>query len=721
MRSAEIERTLRGSSLCRDAEALNPVCAARMNAASRTPRPHEQDAGPDTSKADSGSSGRVATMAGKATVGQARPDSLGQRPLRPGTKLPLALGALAALMFAHGHSADLRVADLADLSLEQLANIEVTSVSRRAERLSDAAASIYVITNDDIRRSGVTSLPEALRLAPNLQVARTSASGYAISARGFNNSVANKLLILIDGRTVYTPLFSGVFWDSQDVMLEDIDRIEVISGPGGTLWGANAVNGVINIITRQAQATQGTLVAAGGGNLEAGGSFRHGGKFGADGHYRVYGKYFDRDNTERVNGTEVSDGWHKGQAGFRADWGGSNRNFTLQGDAYSGKLDQAQPGKTTIDGVNLLGRWNQRLAGGSELRLQAYFDHTERDVPGTFSEKLDIFDVEFQHGIPIGSSQRVLWGGGYRYARDRVQNSAALAFLPADKNLDWANVFVQDEIKITETVDLTAGIKFESNDYTGWETLPSLRLAWKPYANQLLWTALSRAVRAPARLDRELFVPANGSLLAGGPNFRSEIANVFEIGNRGQPSSAVSYSITAFYHDYDHLRSLEPAPGAICVAVAPGNTCVLANLIEGTSQGVEAWGNYQVKQGWRLSGGVLLLDVDLKRKPGSTDPNPAALGNDPDYQWLLRSSHNLTPRHELDVILRSIGELPNPNVPSYTAVDVRIGWRPVRDLEMSLTAQNLFDSSHPEFGSATGMNPRSEFERGVFLKLVWRM
>lgn len=620
------------------------------------------------------------------------------------------------------HAAELP-RDLTDLSLEQLANIEITSVSRRAESLADAPASIYVITNDDIRRSGVTSLPEALRLAPNLQVARTSSSGYAISARGFNNSIGNKLLVLIDGRTVYTPLFSGVFWDSQDVMLEDIDRIEVISGPGGTLWGANAVNGVINIITRQAQETQGTLAAAGGGNLEAGGSVRYGGKFGADGHYRVYGRYFDRQNTERADATDVSDGWHKGQVGIRADWGGGNRNFTLQGDAYNGKLDQAQPGKTTIDGVNLLGRWSQRLAGGSDFRVQTYFDHTKREVPGTFAEELDIFDVEFQHGIPVGASQRVLWGGGYRYARDRVQNSPGLAFLPADKDLGWANVFVQDEIRITNTVELTAGIKLERNDYTGWETLPNLRLAWKPHASQLLWTALSRAVRAPARLDRELFVPANAPfILGGGPNFRSEIANVFEVGNRGQPSSAVTYSITAFYQDYDHLRSLEPAPGSICLSITPGNNCLLANLIEGTSKGFEAWGSYQAMRAWRLSAGVLLLDVDLKRKPGSLDPvGPSALGNDPDYQVLLRSSHNIGDSYELDFMLRSIGELPDPNVPSYTAVDVRLGWEVMRGVGLSVTLQNLLDSSHPEFGSATGVSPRSEYERGVFLKLTCRI
>jgi len=630
-------------------------------------------------------------------------------------------GALAVMVFVHGHTAELRVSDLADLSLEQLANIEVTSVSRRAERLADAPASIYVITNEDIRRSGVTSLPEALRLAPNLEVARTSASGYAITARGFNSTTANKLLVLIDGRSVYTPLFSGVFWDAQDVMLEDVERIEVISGPGGTLWGANAMNGVINVITRQAQATQGTVVNVGGGNLESGGSFRYGGRVAADGHYRVYGKFFDRENTERANGTEVPDAWHKGQIGFRADWGGASRSFTLQGDAYTGKLDQTQPGKTTIDGMNLLGRWFQRLAGGSDIRVQTYLDHTERDVPGTFREELDIFDLEFQQALPRAASHRILWGGGYRYARDRVQNSAVLAFLPADRNLDWANLFVQDEIRISETVEFTAGIKFERNDYTGWETLPSLRLAWKPYAYQLLWTALSRAVRAPSRLDRDLFVPGNPPfVLAGGPDFRSEIANILEVGYRGQPLSAVSFSITAFYHDYDHLRSLEPAPGGTCVSLAaPGNTCVLGNLIEGTSKGVEAWGAYQVMRAWRLSGGVVFLDLDLERKPGSLDPTgPVALGNDPAYQWQLRSSHNLTDKHELDILVRSIGALPGPDVPAYTAVDVRLGWRLIRDVELSLTLQNLFDSSHPEFGAPA---TRSEYQRGVFLKLSWRI
>jgi iron complex outermembrane recepter protein len=619
---------------------------------------------------------------------------------------------LLALAFNCSHAADqLAAADLADLSLEQLANIEVTSVSRRAERLSDAAASIYVITNDDIRRSGVTSLPEALRLAPNLQVARTSASGYAISARGFNNAIGNKLLVLIDGRTVYTPLFSGVFWDAQDVMLEDIDRIEVISGPGGTLWGANAVNGVINVITRKAQATQGTLAAAGGGNLEAGGSVRHGGKFGADGHYRVYGKYFDRDNTKRANGTAVADGWDKGQLGFRADWSsGANRGFTLQGDLYDGKEEQAPTGKINISGGNVIARWNERLAGGSDLRVQFYYDRTKRDQ-ATFGETLDILDVEMQQGLPAVGAHRILWGGGYRSAKDSVRNSAGLAFLPADKDLAWANAFVQDEIRLADGLELTLGIKLESNDYTGWETLPSVRLAWKAAPNRLVWGALSRAVRAPARLDRELFLPANPPfLLAGGPNFESEIANVAEIGYRAQASSTLSYSVTAFYHDFDKLRSLEPLPGG---------GFVIANGVEGTTQGIEGWGAWQATKSWRFSAGGMYLDKDLKSRPGSLDPTgPAAQGNDPEYQWQLRSSLNLTDRHEFDVIVRNVGSLPNPAVPAYVAVDAWLGWRVSRSVELSLTLQNIFDSEHPEFGAPA---TRSVFERGAFLKLLWHL
>src|SRR5882672_10544381 len=428
-----------------------------------------------------------------------------------------------------------QVADLADLSIEELGNIQVTSVSKHAERLADAPASIFVITGEDIRRSGATRLAEALRLAPNLEVARASASSYAISARGFNNTIDNKLLVLIDGRTVYTPLFSGVFWDAQDVMLEDVERIEVISGPGATLWGANAVNGVINVITRRSSDTQGGYAYARSGNLERGYGARYGGTLGEAGSYRVYGRSFDIFNTSNANGATASDGWGKGQVGFRTDWGTTANGFTLQGDAYRGSLDQVLGDDSSISGNNLLGRWNRDLVEWGQLQIQTYFEHTERDMPGIFAERLNIFDVEILHGLRAIGAHRLTWGGGYRYGDDRVSNSAFLAFLPADRGMRWANVFAQDEIALEENLRLTLGAKFESNYYTGTESLPSARLAWKPQPQSLVWGAVSRALRAPSRIDRDFFVTAGPTQLAGGPDFAFEVVKGVEPGYRDQP------------------------------------------------------------------------------------------------------------------------------------------------------------------------------------------
>lgn len=473
----------------------------------------------------------------------------------------LALSGTAAIAVAQQPSASSTLASLADLSLEELANLEITSVSRRAERLADAAASVYVIAGEDIRRSGVTSLPEALRLAPNLQVARIDARQYAISARGFNNAIANKLLVLIDGRTVYTPLFSGVFWDAQDTLLEDVERIEFISGPGATLWGSNAVNGVINVITRRASDTVGTRTMVGAGNRERGVAVRHGVGLDGSGAFRVYGKFFDRDNTVRADGAAVPDEWHNGQAGFSADWGTAITGFTVQGDAYRGKIDQAAPGDIRISGGNVLARWNGELSEGNQVRIQAYLDQTEREIPGTLAERLDTIDAEFQHSLKLSQRQRLTWGGGHRRASDHVTNSAAVAFLPADRTLQWTNALAQDEIELREDFHLTVGAKVERNPYTGNEFLPSARLAWKLDARRLAWGALSRAVRAPSRIDREFFSPGQPPFtIAGGPDFRSEISNVFELGYRAQPASRVSYSATLFHSVHDHLRSVEPGP-----------------------------------------------------------------------------------------------------------------------------------------------------------------
>ena len=599
----------------------------------------------------------------------------------------------------------MRVADLADLSIEELSNIQITSVSRHAERLSDAPAAIFVITGEDIRRSGATRLPEALRLAPNLEVARVSASSYAISARGFNNTVANKLLVLIDGRIVYTPLFSGVFWDAQDVMLEDVERIEVISGPGATLWGANAVNGVINVITRRASDTQGAFAYAQSGNLERGYGARYG---GAEGNvsYRAYGRIFDVFNTSTADGATLSDGWSKGQAGFRADWGTTANGFTLQGDGYRGSLDQVTDPNAHISGANLLARWNRDLAGWGSLQVQANVDQTERDIPGVFGEHLNIFDFELQHGLNAIGAHRLTWGGGYRYGYDHVSNSAALAFLPANQRMRWANVFAQDEIALQENLRLTLGAKLENNYYTGTEPLPSARLAWKLERQRLVWGAISRALRAPSRIDRDFFV-GPPLQLNGGPDFVSEVVKVFEIGYRDQPSPQATYSVSVFHNIYDKLRSVEPAPGG---------GVVLGNKMEGTGDGLEAWGSYQAARSWRLSAGAFFLRQRLSFRPDSGDTNASAAGNDPAHQWLLRSSVDLPNRTELDIGVRRVGALPNPSVPAYTAVDVRYAWRLLRELELALIGQNLFASSHAEFGNAA---TRSEMARGAYAKLRW--
>src|SRR6266705_1247060 len=603
-----------------------------------------------------------------------------------------------------------RSRDLADLSIEELGNIQVTSVSKHAERLLDAPAAIFVITGEDIRRSGATRLAEALRLAPNLEVARVSASSYAISARGFNNTVANKLLVLIDGRTVYTPLFSGVFWDTQDVMLEDVERIEVISGPGAALWGANAVNGVINVITRRASDTQGAYAYGHSGNLERGYGARYG---GAEGNvsYRAYGRVFDIVNTSTANGTTANDGWSKGQVGFRTDWGTTANGFTLQGDGYRGSLDQLNDQNSHISGANLLGRWNRDLAEGGSLRVQAYVDQTEREIPGILAEHLNIYDVEFQHGLRAIGAHALIWGGGYRYGNDRVTNSAVLAFLPAGRGLRWSNVFAQDEIALESNLRLTLGGKFENNYYTGTDFLPSARLAWKPRPERLVWGAVSRAIRAPSRIDRDLFVPARTGppampALDGGPDFVSEVVKVFEVGYRAQPSPHATYSISLFHNIYDKLRSVEPIPG--------GDT-VLGNKMEGTGDGIEAWGNYQAAKNWRLSAGGFFLRQRLRLKPDSGDTNVSLAGNDPKRQFVLRSSLDLPNRTELDVGIRYVAALPNPSVPAYTAMDVRFAWRLRRELELSVVGQNLLDSGHTEFVG----NTNSEIGRGGYVKLKW--
>lgn len=599
--------------------------------------------------------------------------------------------------------------DLGDLSLEELGNISVTSVSGRSEPLSTAASSIYVISNEDIRRSGATTLPEALRLAPNLLVARVDTGQYAITARGFNSTIANKLLVLIDGRTVYTSLFSGVFWDMQDVMLQDIERIEVISGPGATLWGTNAVNGVVNIITRHAEATQKSLAVVTAGDRETSAAVRYGSAFGDSGHFRVYGKAARLENSERADGVPLNDEWVRAQVGFRADLTRARDQFTLQGDVYSGQSER-RGGAGSLDlgrlegsGANLLARWTRQFESGSDIRFQGYFDHTDREDLFLFSPQADVFDIQIQHSIPF-DDHKVLWGAGYRKARDDIQDGLLFGFRPQSRTLDWSSLFVQSEFALGESLDLTLGIKFEENDYTGTETLPSIRLGWRASPRQFFWTGLSRAVRAPARLDRDiLFPPPSGFFILGGPDFVSEVADIAELGYRAQFAGQFSLSANGFYYQWDKLRSGQLPPAMV------------QNMIEGNIHGLETWATWQPLDRWSLSGGFTALRQDLKLKPGSADPvGPSALGNDPDYQWMLRSSHNIGEKHELDIMLRHVDKLPEPQVPAYTAVDINYSWH-LPLVVLSLTVQNVF-GSHAESGRADN---RSEFPRGAYLTLRW--
>jgi iron complex outermembrane receptor protein len=633
--------------------------------------------------------------------------------------LAAAAAAFGTTLCAAQPAQDLR---LSELSLEELSNIEITSVSKRAERLSDAPTSVFVITSEDIRRSGATSLPEALRLAPNLQVARAYAKGYAISARGFNSSTANKLLVLIDGRSVYTPLYSGVFWDVQDVMLEDVERIEVISGPGGTLWGVNAVNGVINVITRGAAASQGGLVALGAGNDESRASARFGARTAEGLAWRLYATRTDLRSTETEAGTSVNDAGHHTQVGLRADAQRGADRFMLQAEAYRGRRDpplqdtdsgtQIDYGPITASGAHVPGLWERRLAGGASVQLQAYVDRTKRNIVPILSDTQDTLDLQFQHSPgPIGTHTPV-WGLQYRGGRDRVDNSIYIAFLPARLNQNWASLFAQDEIALADNLRLTLGARVEHNDYTGIEFLPTARLAWKWAPQQLLWAAASRTVRAPSRLDRDTFVPGQPPYqLRGGPNFQSELANVVELGYRGQPAPNTSLSATVFHADYDRLRTLQ-----IDFSVPD---VVLANGMEGHVRGLELWGSFQAMPSWRLHAGFSRLWQDLRLKPGSTDTGAVATaeGANPAYWWTLRSSLDLGPQTEFDLILRHVARLSNPDVPRYTALDMRLGWRPRPGVELSLSGQNLLGDGHGEFGD---VSTRTQFKRALFAKAEWR-
>jgi iron complex outermembrane receptor protein len=626
----------------------------------------------------------------------------------------LALGVVGFAQPAVAQQRD-SLGALKQLSVEELMNVEVTSVSKRAERLSQTASAIQVITEADIRRSGASSLPEALRLATNLQVAQIDSRQWAISARGFNSTSANKLLVLIDGRTVYTPLFSGVFWDVQEVALADVDRIEVISGPGATLWGANAVNGVINVITKDTKDTQGLLVSGGGGTeLRGFGTARYGGALGTRGRFRIYGGGVARDRSSLPNGQDATDDWHREQGGFRLDWDASSiSRVTVQGDLYSGRVAQLNTSDIAVGGGNMMAKWSGTFSETSTLAAQLYYDRTHRDIPGTFGEDLDIYDVELQHQIRLGARHDVVWGLGFRLMNDHVANSAALAFLPAHVARQWFTGFVQDEIALVPNrLHVALGTKIEHNDYTGVEIQPSGRVNWTLSPSATMWTAVSRAVRTPSRIDRELFAPGQPPFfLAGGPTFHSEEELAYELGVRHQ-HGALALSVATFYSHYHGLRSIEQAnpPNATPIVIGNGQ--------DGESYGAELTANYWLTSTWRLNAGYTELRVHIWPNPGSTDTTRGAGENhSPDRQLFLHSSVELPAHLRLDAGFRSIDEIANQQVPAYTELNAKLTWQATANLNLSVVGQNLLHARHAEFGAPAA---RREIERGVYGLVQWR-
>lgn len=644
--------------------------------------------------------------------------------------------------------------DLAEGDVEQLARVnvvapalelEVTTVSRQKSTIGRSPAAVFVITNDMIRRSGVRSIPEALRLAPGVQVARLDANKWAISIRGFNGRFANKLLVQIDGRSVYTPLFAGVFWDVQDVLLEDIDRIEVIRGPGATVWGANAVNGVINIITKSTEDTQGSYFHAGAGTEERGfAAARYGGRLSDDATFRLYGKWFERDTGGAPNG-DAHDDWRQARGGFRVDWTPTCVDrITLQGDYYDGSSGQrifdAAPTMPPafvnvidddfdVSGGNVLARWTHELGEGADWSLQMYYDRTERArVQSPFSEDRDTFDIDFQYRVPLGIDHKLIMGAGYRITSDSITNLPTIAFNPRERSVNLFSYFIQDEVTLVdELLFLTGGSKFQHNDFSGFEMQPTVRLLWTPTERHSIWGAVSHAVRTPSRADDDVNVtllpqnqpplpPPVFQIVSGNRSFESEELTAFELGYREQPTREFSWDLAVFLHEFRNLTGVMPGTPFGPGFPAMGPTFLpltVANNGDGFTYGFEVASTYEVSESWRVSGAYSFLRMDLD----SDD----SVGTSPRNQAYLMNSWDLTDDVQLDVIGRYVDSLSGMSIPSYLTADIRLGWQLTPDLELTLAGRHLLDAEHPEFGfdGFTG-NVATQVQREFYGMVTWR-
>ena len=626
--------------------------------------------------------------------------------------------------------------DLTRLSLEELMEIKVTTVSKKPEKVMQAPAAVFVITQEDIRRSGATHIPEVLRMVPGVEVARVDSNKWAVSIRGFNSLFARKLLVLIDGRSVYTGLFSGTFWDTQDTALEDIDRIEVIRGPGATVWGVNAVNGVINIITKKARNTQGALVSGGGGTVEEGfTTMRYGNKLNENAHYRVYGKWFTRDSFQDPNGLDSNDDWTATRGGFRIDWHASeNSELTFQGDIYNGNSNSKRftvlaPAtsavvneKEDVQGVNLLARWTRKFSQQSDLKVQFYYSDEEREGP-VFSQNIDIFDLDAQYRFALGSRHELTWGINGRVVLDELQGSFSLSFNPDSDTNYYGNTFIQDQITlIPERLHFTVGSKLGYNSFSGWEVQPSGRLSWTPNARNTVWASASRAVRTPSRLEDSYtlnFATAGPNTLqvTGNTDLKSENLLAYELGYRIKATERLFLDVTTFYNVYNDLLTSEPVAPSAPFFITTQNQ----NLMKGEAWGIEIASTWDVFDFWRIKAAFNWFELDLFRDPASLDPfATTANGSSPQFQVNFRSYLDLPNGWEFDAALNYVDELPDLGIEEYVRLDLRLGWHVSKNVELSLTGQNLLERNHQEFNSFAGGIQPALVPRSVYGKATIR-
>lgn len=631
---------------------------------------------------------------------------------------------------------------LKKLSLEELMDIEVTSVSRTEERLGDAAAAIAVVTNEDIRRSGATTIAEALRGVPGLYVAQRNSNSWAVSARGFSSVNSEKLLVLNDTRSVYTPLFSGVAWDVQDYLLQDIDRIEVIRGPGATLWGSNAVNGVINITTKHSRDTQDLYLEGGAGTEDdviAGA--RYGGTLGEQGTFRVYGKYRERDGTEHSH-PDTNDDWRLGQVGFRGDWEtASGDSIMVVGGAYDGDIGQLAPAieiigragptgdlEASVSGGHILGAWIHRIDEHTHWRARAYYDRTRRDDP-SYLDELDTIDLDLQHGLLLAQRHQLLWGLNFRYTDNRNVGKG-LFNLDPDSSADTVySGFIQDQITLTDALKVTIGTKLEENEFSDLEVQPSVRVSWAISPEHTVWSSISRAVRVPTRLERDIAVDASDPALdpvfrlLGNPDLESEELTAYEAGYRWVPSATLSIDLAAFYNRYDKLVSFElgtPFVDATGRTIVP---LVNQNLNEGDGRGLEALVTYAPRENWRLSATYSYLDLNLHTHGMDLNRGELYEGATPRHQLAVRSLLDLPAGLQFDLHFRYLSDVRSSpdivtgeGIDGYSTLDARLAWEASEQLEVSIVGQNLLQEQHTEFGSP---QTRGQIERSVYAKVSW--